>query len=531
MSFRKNVFSYCIWMIYIMCNCVVFSFLSMLCARLLPIPMPVAAIGLTVAFFGILFLIYFLSGILMKKYQTGRELMARKNRAAALSPRKQRALKKRVIWEGVMVISAVIIGFALRFYLLPQAGEDAAYYEVAKITADNTSILMTVQNSVYYYLYLLKGVFLLVGNHWIAGIWLQIFLQLLAALILYFAVRKTAGVFSAVAVLLYMMVSPSCVRGSLTYSPQMLYLVLWALGFLALGSYLKAVGGRAEKEKLKDNVLLWQGALLLGILTGFLVYVDISGAVLVVGALFIPMAASRKQKGGKWVARMFLTLLGVVLGFGAMLMLDSLMSHSGYQSILRAWLVTFQPKVPDVISLLQNSSLEVMVLLILMAVGVFSFYRRKDGDRLIFWICMTFVMAVLYVLGVTADNMNGRILLLILMAAVAAVSVRELFCAAPVPEGAEEGIRIIDMDAAVPEGTSKLSAAVPDRTPDLSAAVPGDSTDLSGTKMSGDKPRFLENPLPLPKKKIKKAMDYAFVPENAHMKFDVEISENDDFDV
>ena len=43
--------------------------------------------------------------------------------------------------------------------------------------------------------------------------------------------------------------------------------------------------------------------------------------------------------------------------------------------------------------------------------------------------------------------------------------------------------------------------------------------------------QFIENPLPLPKKHVKRTMDYAFVPEAAKMNYDIEISENDDFDV
>ena len=42
---------------------------------------------------------------------------------------------------------------------------------------------------------------------------------------------------------------------------------------------------------------------------------------------------------------------------------------------------------------------------------------------------------------------------------------------------------------------------------------------------------LIENPLPLPKKHVKKTMDYRFEPEPELMKFDIEIKENDDFDL
>ena len=57
MSFKKNAFSYFVWIVFIMCNLVVFSFLSLMCAKVLGGPLPVVALGLAAAFFGLLFLL------------------------------------------------------------------------------------------------------------------------------------------------------------------------------------------------------------------------------------------------------------------------------------------------------------------------------------------------------------------------------------------------------------------------------------------------------------------------------------------
>ena len=43
-------------------------------------------------------------------------------------------------------------------------------------------------------------------------------------------------------------------------------------------------------------------------------------------------------------------------------------------------------------------------------------------------------------------------------------------------------------------------------------------------------PRFIENPLPLPKKHEKREMGYQYEIAEDKMNFDVEIKENDDFD-
>ena len=46
-----------------------------------------------------------------------------------------------------------------------------------------------------------------------------------------------------------------------------------------------------------------------------------------------------------------------------------------------------------------------------------------------------------------------------------------------------------------------------------------------------DENNMIENPLPVPKKKEKKVMDFAFQPEPFEMMYDIRVSEKDDFDV
>ena len=46
-----------------------------------------------------------------------------------------------------------------------------------------------------------------------------------------------------------------------------------------------------------------------------------------------------------------------------------------------------------------------------------------------------------------------------------------------------------------------------------------------------EKSRFIENPLPLPKKHVKREMDYEYKVAPEDMKFDIEVDEKDDFDL
>lgn len=42
--------------------------------------------------------------------------------------------------------------------------------------------------------------------------------------------------------------------------------------------------------------------------------------------------------------------------------------------------------------------------------------------------------------------------------------------------------------------------------------------------------QYIENPMPLPKKHVKKVMDYPFTPNASQMHFDIEVDPNDNFD-
>ena len=44
-------------------------------------------------------------------------------------------------------------------------------------------------------------------------------------------------------------------------------------------------------------------------------------------------------------------------------------------------------------------------------------------------------------------------------------------------------------------------------------------------------PKFFETPLPMPKKHVKKTLDYTFEPSSELMKYDIDISPDDDFDI
>ena len=77
------------------------------------------------------------------------------------------------------------------------------------------------------------------------------------------------------------------------------------------------------------------------------------------------------------------------------------------------------------------------------------------------------------------------------------------------------------------------TAGLPLALPSDHAAVPIPATapiPASGALAPAQKPRFIENPLPLPKKHVKREMDYDYEVPEADMHYQIEITAGDDFD-
>lgn len=499
MIFKKNAFSYFVWIIFAMCTIAVFSFVGMLLAKAWGGPLIVTALGLVAGFFGVVLLISVLAGKISEKIYS--------KKADAMAEGK---VKKRLIAEGIATVCILVAGILLRIYLLDYAGESAAYYDVAKVTQDQVNILVPVQNSVYYYLGLLRALFLVVGNQWIAGIWLQIVLQILSGIVLYFAVRKMAGVWVAMLSLTYVMLVPSSIRLSLNYGPDVLYFLLWSIGCLAVSDYLSESRTMHEKRVVFYEIRMWLYSILVGTLIGFLTYVDIAGVVLLAPVMMLP--ALYRESGRKlvWNFRMFISLSAAIGSFFGFLYLDGILSQVSFYGVLSAWLTTFEPEAPDMYLLLTSSTLEVVILLVFMVFNIFAFFRSKKQDRFTIWIFMIFSLSALYVLGITTSSMNGRNLLLVLMCISASTGFRELFRVVKVEEA------IVNPVMSKEETASFYEAF---------------AADGCTAQLSDKKPEFIENPLPLPKKHVKKTMDYAIVPQSVYMKYDIEVSDLDDFDV
>lgn len=558
MSFKKNAVSYGIWALYLMGIGVVLSFMGMVVGNQ-DTGVPYMALLLVALAFGSLFLVYFLAKRLVDSVQI-----------------KEIASGRAALIEGALVAALLAVGTALRLAMIGGAGEEAAYYEVAKVTEEGMQVQL-VQGSIYYYLCLLNGLFRVVGNKWIAGIYLQLVLQMLGIVIAYFAVRRLSGRGPALVSLLFLVLAPGSIRAGVTYSPKMLYFCVYALILLSIAQYLwrsTRPGGRW---------LTWFLALFCGALAGFAGYTDAVGFTLAVPLCGLP-ALKREQKSMlQWVAQLLLSMLAMAGTFCLLVQLDSVMSGSTFGRVLQAWEITYKLKESDYSFFFQEGGYETLLLLALMALGIFTFMRRKNEERFSPWVVMVLSVTLMRMLGILTPNMNGSYQMFFAMTGLAGVAFCELFVqgggeteGTGVPEAVVE-----DLDQEMPEPMAAgqeegLSAGVwpperpmegrpaqavreispgpsdnqgrpakTDRRPSWRRqryyeqggsspqAVPKVEEREEMAEKKREEPRqvqYIENPLPLPKKHVKKVMDFPIQPEASQMHYDLEVDPGDNFD-
>lgn len=508
MCFKKNAFSYFCWGLMILLVGAIAAYWGMVASQLFANGNILLAIGGCALFFALVFAIYLLIGVLLK-YTTVLNTQHINNNISVI--------------EELIIVSLLMVAFyTVRTYLLPILTVDTAYFNVAQITEGGNISTRFVQGSTYYYCMLLHFCFKVFGNHLIVGVWLQMILQAICSLLFYLAIRKLGGKVTAILFLIIVSFSSTTIDAGMTYSPQMLYLSLFGLVFYLCTLYLGKIGSAL------NTVKMWVCTVCLGMCIGFVCYVDVTGVLLLLLMSCICMVHCDRY----WTRHRYLhmgALFGsAILMFLLMIFLDACICGSKFSAVLNAWFAVYSDLSVNIGEIAKNYSREFIVLPILIALGIYAFFRRKEEQCYAPFILLVVGMTVLYFTGVPGQNMDGNYLLYLLMTALAGVSVSELFYApatdmVPNNETVEE--RQEKEEVELPKGEA-VSATV------KTAEKEKETTDMEKrVERKPEENNKIENPLPIPKKKEKKVMDYAYQPKPFEMMFDIRVSDKDDFDI
>ncbi len=415
--------------------------------------------------------------------------------------------EKAEILEGILFIAFITAGLILRIVNLNFAGESAAYYDVAKVT-ENGGILEVTHGATFCYVYLLRILFLIMGNKWIAGIWLQLVLQFAAAILLFVAVRKIAGAVAGLVLLGMMMLLSTEVMRGLTYSPQMFYLFVYAVAFFCAAFFLDRQAHGFRKRKNSIILLLFTGAFI-----GLVCYLDVAGLTLLLPVLFAIHMKKERDNRREVVWSVLTVIILAVLFFIGFIWLDAFICEKSLLDILNAWLEIFRVKARDMWFWHDKDAGIGIIVLGFMEFGALGFWLLRNYHRFSLWITMFLLLCVMGYFHIPVENIDIGMFLLIVGSILGGIGIRECLCC-----GNDLYVKEADAEVGDMEETGIMEE------------VESMEKDLE-MEETARRVKYIDNPLPLPKKHVKKVLDYSVEPQVEFMHYDMEVAENDDFDI
>lgn len=498
MTWKKTWFSYLLWVLYTVCVCVFVGYVSSLVCSQFGITGNVGQLGVIALVFCIGVLVFSINRLLIHKF-----------------PKRTVNESTWLIIECLVTVALIAVGVLLRMSNMPAQVEGNVYYEWAKVVGNN-NVEPLVHGALYYYVLLLNILFSMVGNKIIAGIVLQAGLQMIAAIILYLAIRKIAGALPAVVVMAGLMLSKEGIKAGLEYSPHMLYLCLYAIGLYFIAFFY---------DKVKENELnRWYNFIsicIIGIIVGAVTYVDFVGITLlgaIVGVLWLKRCPRDAYKvKGDSVISFFVTVIGIVIGFFCSLIIDMWSCNAQFQSIIGVWKKLYEPTGVNwsIITLgtfdMKSGILYLLVSAVLI-MGIFGFFVKKNEESYSGWILLGVLVIMMSYQCLATSNMNRSFLIKIIILVLSGISLQ-------MANYKNENLIFID-DILEESGTEEKTEG------EKEEHVAGEDLEEPQKVI-----KFIDNPLPLPKKHIKKTMDYKIDVMENMMCFDIEPKEKDDYDI
>lgn len=373
------------------------------------------------------------------------------------------------------------------------------YYELAVVTMEG-SIPFMDYGAAYCYVACLSVVLSFLGNKMASAVILQVFLQIAGLGLAYAVTKKIAGGLPACTILIYLACSPACLRMLTCFSPEWLFFDLYLIGMLIMVCFVKDYCANQF-----SRLMAVLGAVAAGIVAGLLSYLDITAVTLL--AVTVAAATGKKTRQEEdttcystkmnvvVIAAVFLScILGWVCAAG----MSAYVAGTDFGDRFAAWVGlhiyktqtfgfrTMFPYIWDIYL--------IGVPVIFASFLIFEFFRSGKEQNFMLWflLCILIAPTPFAVAGVHAFGLIS----LYIWGVLAGLGLQNSIFGGKVKLMQE---RIEEINAAAQEPVQK--------------------------------PRFIENPLPLPKKHVRKEMDYQYqIPED-RMNYDVEVSEQDDYDI
>lgn len=502
MNWKKNGISYLIWIGYVlMTGTAIVSLGSAMCAEV--------GVAAWAGFLAAAIYLLLVGAVVLGLHKTScsRLAVAERNRKFFLAA------------EAVLAVFLLAAGVVLRVNAMSSAEGGREYFEIAAV-AEGKTIPLLVHGAEYLYLQLLHGVFLLLGNQYAAGIWLQIVLQLIASVGLYLIMHRLAGAVSALIAFGFCMCAPYMIQASMVLSPEMLYFLLLVM---VVGTAVWVSGGSLHLCAFS----------IIGFLIAFCCYLDINGILLLVMAFGLAFSERERTSFGRKLAAAGICLLTTVSAFFIFIWADAFMSGKSSLNVVQAWFQLYQGtgfRLPFGLTE-AGPEWENAILFGLLAFGIFGFWRDREKEYLAPYVLAVWVVMTVGCFGIFTEAMPGFFTLYILFVLVAATGTGQCFRGTVRLKNPSEGSnRYGSREKKVPEElpTDKIHAEegmyrdvgfAMEAGEKASFETDGQEAGNGGSRQEQKKIHYLENPLPLPKKHVKRVLEYS-----------VKVSDDDDFD-
>lgn len=415
--------------------------------------------------------------------------LALRRGAQALRKKCSFSAHAKTLATAFVVSASFVFGLLLRIRLVlyRTAEVNAGEYVARALVRAGEGIEPLPHGVSYLYVRCLSAVFSFLGNSVAAAMLFQALLQLLAMLFGYLALRVAAGRFAACFTLLLMAFSEPFTGKIWVIDPECFYLVLYLFGLYAALSFAR--GSFIERP-------LWRRvakAVSVGLLLGLLIWLDLWSATLFLFLAWVFLAKREREDFMERLCDLSLTGAFSVAGFLAAVCVDGLASGISFGRALHAWSSPYA------------------------AGGVkFAIPALLGGDWGFF--AALFMAASFLALAFVKSGKEQDYMLWVF--ACVTVSPLLLFDFWPVAYGS---VAFVLWSAAASLGVKNCLLG------SQTEAIVAKIEEINGAVEAEEKPRFIENPLPLPKKHVKRELDFDYEVAPESMRYDVEVAAGEEF--
>jgi len=421
----------------------------------------------------------------------------------------------------VFLFIGLRVGMAFLYGLEP---ENKALFETAEVT-EAASFSSFSHHASYIYFCLISVLFRFFGNRWEIVSAVQLLMQVLAVLLLYPSVKKFMGRPGALGFLFLAAVCPGFLFHYRTISPDLLVCILLGVILLTAGAACSAIEAPAADGKKRWIRLLLPG-LMTGILTGICAWLDLWGvavlAAVLIGILQLDRRDCISQKG----ILVLVLLLGFCGALAGAFALESAVSGTGFADVLRQYIM---PCIENIrlTALPSFHGLELVVVFLvnmLAGMAVIGFFVQKYEKTAVITVLLAgaFGLQLINMTQMSYINLGNILLLLAACAGIQCISDMGYGKMAEIP--APEADPVFEQETAESEGKEEnmKEEEIKEKKTEKSPENKNDGSEI----------KYIPNPLPLPKKHVKKEIAFDFEPKPSQMKFDKEPGPGeDDFDI